>query len=198
MQKVDKKKIIIFSVIIILILSFYSFFRGCGESAKYNYKYEKASVGEVVKTISVTGKLEVIDAQRILSKVAGIVKKVNFDFNDEVKKGQVLITIDSPKLDKAIIKHRDSMETLKQRLNAAERKLEADRKMLKENLISKSAVKGSEITYKSLLVSMKHARMTYNDYMKQKRSTILRSPVSGIILSRHVEANVNVGNCIAP
>ena len=116
MQKVDKNKIIIFSLILLIVFSFFSYFRGCAGDKKYEYSFEKVNHGTVIKTVTVTGKLEVMNSRRVLCEINGIVKKVFFDYNDIVKKGQLLITIDSPKIDEAIIKYRDNLENSKLKL----------------------------------------------------------------------------------
>lgn len=192
--KIDKKKIIILIIILILAGIFILVQRGCRKESKFEYKYEKAAVGEVIKTISVTGKLEIINPERVLCKVGGIIQKIYFDFNNEVKKGQVLLRIDSPDLDKAISQSRDNLETLRQRLLLTERQYEADKKMFQENLISSSAIKNSEINYNSLSISYKHSQMALNDLLKQKQDTVVTAPVAGTVLSRHVEENTGVGN----
>ncbi len=194
MAKIERKKIYLAAAICASLLLVYYISRGCGEKAKYSYKYDKPTVGEIKKTISVTGKLEVIDAMRVLSKVAGIVQKVYFDYNDKVRKGQVMMKIDSPSVDEAIIKYRDNIESLKLKIHAAERKLDAAKKMLEEKLVPKENVRTEEMTLRSLKVSMKHTNMGFSNLMEQKRATRMTAPVSGAILSRHVEENINVGN----
>jgi HlyD family secretion protein len=194
MAQIDKKKIYLAVIIFASILLLYYISRGCGEKSNFTYKYGKPTMGEINKTISVTGKLEVIDAERVLSKVAGIIQKVYFDYNDNVKKGQVMMRIDSPKVDEGIIKYRDTIESLKIKIHAAERKLEASKKMLEEKLVPKENVRTAEMELRSLKVSMKHTNMSFSNLMEQKRATNMRAPVSGVILSRHIEENVNVGN----
>ncbi len=194
MRKVNKKKAAIVALLLFILILLFFLSKGCNKKSEFKYEFRKASRGVVKKTISVTGSLEVIDSHRVLSRVSGIVKKVYFDFNDNVKKGQLLIKIDSPSLDESIIKYRDNLENIRLKLLQAERKLEAAKKMLKENLISKEDVKRAEINYKSLLVSRKHTLMAFNNLLKQKKDTQLRAPVSGIVLSRHVEENTNVRN----
>lgn len=194
MAQIERKKIYLAVILVISLLLVYYLSRGCGEKSNYNYKYNRPSIGEVKKTISVTGKLEVIDAERVLSKVSGIVQKVYFDFNDAVKKGQVMMIIDSPTLDETLIKYRDNIESLKMKIHAAERKLEASKKMLEEKLVPKENVRTAEMELRSLRVSMKHTNMAYSNLIEQKRATSMRAPVSGIILSRHIEENVNIGN----
>lgn len=151
-------------------------------------------MGDVIRTISVTGKLEIINPERVLCKVAGFVSKIHVDYNNTVQKGQLLLKIDNPDLDRSINQTKDNNETLKQRLLLTERQYEADKKMFQENLISSSAIKNSEINYNSTKISYKYSEVAYNDLLKQKEDTSVRAPVAGFILSRNIEENVGVVN----
>ncbi len=77
------------------------------------------------------------------------------------------------------------------KIHSAERKLEASKKMLEEKLVPKENVRTAEMELRSLKVSMKHSNMAYSNLMEQKSATRMRAPVSGTILSRHVDENVN-------
>lgn len=83
-----KRKIIlisaaIFALFIIIVL----WARGCKQTLNLVYEYDKVTIGPVEKTISVTGTVDLLESERILSNVDGIVQKVYVDYNQNIKKG---------------------------------------------------------------------------------------------------------------
>ena len=106
MQKVNiyLKKAIIPIVIIFCIFLIYSILRGCGNKGEKVFEFDKVTMGNVKKTINVSGKLEVLNSYTILSKINGVVNKVYVDFNQTVKKGQILAKLDSVSIDQEILK----------------------------------------------------------------------------------------------
>lgn len=60
-------------------------------------QYEKGTVqrADVIEVVAVTGYAEPIEVQVVQSQTVGIVAKVHVDFNDEVRKDQVLATLSS-------------------------------------------------------------------------------------------------------
>jgi HlyD family secretion protein len=56
---------------------------------------EKVERGTLISTVSTTGTLSPVTTVDIGSQVSGIIESINVDFNDKVKKGQILLTIDN-------------------------------------------------------------------------------------------------------
>ena len=109
MQKTIKR-IIIIAVILILAFILFTQVRGCGKSLSTVYKYENVASGEIKKTVSVSGKIEVFNSHVVLSKIDGLVNKVYVDYNQEIKKGQLLAKLDTSEIDQNISKIEAQME----------------------------------------------------------------------------------------
>jgi len=165
----------------------------CGDSNSVKYTYGNISTGSVKKTISVTGVIDVIDSERIVSKVPGLVTKVFFDYNNQVKKGNILALIDSDRLDEAIYRKSMQLEGAKLKLIAAKKDLNAKSNMLKENLISKQGLDDAKLKYKSVAFSYKNIYLDYKNLIDRKKNTKIKAPISGIVLTRNIDSNKNVG-----
>ena len=58
------------------------------------YRMAEVTRGDVTSSVSASGKLQALVTVDVGSQISGQIKTINVDFNDKVKKGQVLATID--------------------------------------------------------------------------------------------------------
>jgi len=170
----------------------FTIIRGCGNKKGRTYKFEKASVGEVKKTILVTGVLEVMDLYTILSKTNGMVLKVYADFNQKVGKGELLAKIDSTSVEQDLLKLQAQLQGVRIELVAAQQELDAKKNMYKDNLISKSGMEQAEIKYETTNAKFKQVKLDYDLALTQKKNMNIFSPISGIIINREISDNVPI------
>jgi HlyD family secretion protein len=65
-----------------------------GRTETAEYTHARVDRGDVVKTISATGKLEAVVTVEVGSQVSGRIAEIQADFNGRVKKGQVIARLD--------------------------------------------------------------------------------------------------------
>ncbi|MCP4132895.1 MAG: efflux RND transporter periplasmic adaptor subunit [bacterium] len=193
MQEIARKRIILILGVLISIGLIVIAARSCGGDEKYNYEYGRVTAGEVRKTISVTGVLEVIDPHRVLSKIGGMVENVYVDFNDRVKKGQILALLDAAPYNKALDISLPKLEIARLNMAAAKKDYEGKQKLFKENLVSKVNLDSAKLSYKNARNAYKASFVDYNGHRENKRNCRIVSPSGGIILNKNVESNLPVG-----
>jgi len=185
MQKITIKKIAILAAV--LLVSIIIIYNGCGSKSKQEYIFGKVTIGQVKKTVSVTGVLELNETRRILSPSSSIVQKVYVDFNTKVKKGQLLAKLDSSVIDESIVRKKMQLENMKLKLMAAKKDYAGKKKMFTENLISKQGMEQAEIQYKTSVFQHKNVLLDYKNLMQQKKMARIVSPIKGIILNKNVK-----------
>lgn len=192
MQKPGIKTIISASVVVVILLVFFSS-RGCGKNPDRELVFEKITKGVVKKTISVTGELDILDPLTILSKTGGIVEKVYVDFNQNVSSGQLLLKVDQSSIELRIVKAQGSLENAKIRISSAKQDLDGKRNLFKDNLISKRAMEISEIEYNSVLLLYKQTKIDYDQLLKEREYSKVYAPKNGIIIAVYAKENAPVG-----
>ncbi len=190
-NKLTNKKSFIIIIIVIAVLT-YVLLRSCSKDGGLIYRYEKASVGEVKKTISTTGTLEILESYLVLSKISGLVTNVYADFNEYVKKGQLLASLDTSEIDQEILKIDSKRETVAFELLAARRDLNAKRDMLKDNLISSKGFEQAELEYKKIETQMKQIQNEYEIARRNKGYTKIAAPIAGVIISKDIQPGVPI------
>lgn len=168
-----KKKLVAGGLCVLAVVLLIVIVRSCGVATDIVYRYERVTVGEVTKTISVSGKLDVLNSYSVLSKINGIVSRVYADFNQTVRQGQVLAAIDSSEIDQQMMRVSTQLERAKLDLVGARMELDTKQSLFKDNLISAKDLEQSELNYKKIQALLKQYTIEYNIALKNESKSIL-------------------------
>ena len=133
-----------------------------------------------VPTIEAIGFIEPNQGVTLTTQTSGVIDKINFESGQRVKRGDVLITLDSEV-------ERANLAGAKARIPAAKSKFERYQDLLAKNSISKESRDEAEASYLSLRAEVTSLQATIN------RRTI-RAPFDGIVGLR----NVYLGQYLQP
>ncbi|MCX8124643.1 MAG: efflux RND transporter periplasmic adaptor subunit [Spirochaetes bacterium] len=181
----NKKKFVIAGIVIIILIIIYFWGSGVDDS-EYIYDYDKVIVGEISKTISTTGTIDLLEPVSILCQVNGVVQKVYVDFNQHVKQNQLLALIDAGDLQNDILKMQKRLEQLNIDLKNMENDVQVKRSMYKEHMISVSALEMAENEYKKMQLTYSQVLVDYKNLLQMQKNTRIYAPISGIIVSRDI------------
>lgn len=186
-KKLTPRKLIYIAVIVGMCVLLYFWIKSCSRNVDIVYRYEDAAKGDVIKSISVTGKLEVYEPQMVLSRIGGIVNAVYTDFNKNVGRGQLLAVIDATEVEHKILRAERQYERSKLDLEEVKRTLEGKNELLQEKLISRREMEVAELNYQKILSQYRQTKLEYEIAIQERSFTRITAPVSGIVISREVE-----------
>jgi len=142
------------------------------------YKTVALEEGPLAVTISASGTLNPVKSVQVGTQVSGMVQEIYVDFNDVVKKSQVIARID-PREWQARFEQAEANYIL------AKRNHDNNIKLIEKKFISPSAFDQTLSAYKSAKASLTMARKALDD-------TVIRSPVDGVVVKRSVERGQTV------
>lgn len=158
-------------VIPIMVLSMV--FAGCGSEAASTTEQEaltsvevqEIEKGNINKILTYSGKVQPVQTINITSKLTGIVDTVNFEVGDEVKKGDVLFTIDTSDINDQIRQLQASLQSSQAAVNSAQLSLDQIKNgSLEQNRIQlQAAVDNAKIAYDNAQSSFNDISVTYNN-----------------------------------
>ncbi|HOD15716.1 MAG TPA: efflux RND transporter periplasmic adaptor subunit [Spirochaetota bacterium] len=189
MQKITRKKIIAFGIVIAVILLFATVIRSCSKGSGDKFEYDTVDVGTVQKSVSATGTLDITNGQYLLCKTTGAVEKVYVDFNQEVKRGQLLATISAQEVEQKLSKIAAQLESVKLELNIAKEDLESKKELFRENLISEKGMDRATSNYKTVQLKYRQAQVDYNITLEQRNNSRIVSPIDGIVIAVKIVPN---------
>jgi HlyD family secretion protein len=142
------------------------------------YKTVALEEGPLAVTISASGTLNPVKSVQVGTQVSGMVQEIYVDFNDVVKKSQVIARID-PREWQARFEQAEANYIL------AKRNHDNNKRLIEKNFISPSALDQTLSAYKSAKASLTMAKKALDD-------TVIRSPVDGVVVKRSVERGQTV------
>lgn len=163
--------------------------------------------GTILSTVDATGTLQTVDTVEVGTQVSGTIATLGVDFNDTVKRGQVVATLDQAiflsqiqQAEAQVFRLRAEHERARVQVLDAETKLKRARMLGEKQLVAATEVETAEVNTELAKASLKaaEAQLTQAEGALAQAKVnlsylVIRSPVDGIILSR----NVDVGQTVA-
>ncbi len=169
-------------------------FISCSQSKKDrpNFRLEKVEQGDIAQTVSANGTLNPVTLVSVGTQVSGMVQQLFVDYNDRVEKGQVLMTLDDSLLKAAVQQSQANLEAARSAYALAQTNLKRLEPLAKEGFVSaqefdqaRQALRDAQarVTQLSAQLDRDHTNLAYS---------VIRSPVSGVVVARVVEAGQTV------
>ena len=157
------------------------------------WKTSPIARGTIEQTVSSTGTLKAVGTVSVLAQVTGTLDTVAVDFNDSVRKGQLLARVNTDKLAIALKEANAALEKARAQHEFNELEYTQNKKLFEQKLISESELASYKLAWLSSRASLiqaeaaeETARLNIEEY-----ATVL-SPVDGIVLDRAVQAGQTV------
>lgn len=170
------------------------------------YRSAEVARADIRVTITATGTVKGLNTVEVGAEISGKVTKVHVDFNDRVKKGQVLAEIDPEQLraamDEASARVGDADASIRQaratlteaKQNAARAEQQASQGLIsqKELEAAKAAAERAEASVTGALAGATVSRASLKSSKSKLEKTTIVSPIDGVVLSRLVEPGQTV------
>lgn len=204
------KWVILVGLLIVLLISIGIFRNKSGQGEELSYfKTKDVTNGSLTVTVMATGTLKPTNQVDVGSELSGIIETVEVQYNDRVKVGQILATLDASRYEAQANQSKASLASARaQVLNAEATEKEAQIKLdrLKEvwqtsggKVPSKTDIDAAEAALKRALASVatanaqvSQAQATLEENQTNMSKLVIKSPVNGIVLSRAIEPGQTV------
>lgn len=145
------------------------------------------SRGDLVESISSTGTLSASEEVTVGSQVSGIITKVLVDFNDEVKKGQLLAVVDPQTLQAQVDSARALLAQRQTAYDEAVQQLEEGKPLYQQKYLSDRDLRTLDVAVRTAKEQLQSAKVDFNKQNVQLKYAEIRSPIDGVIESRTVD-----------
>ena len=158
-----------------------------------SFRFVTVERGDIQSTVSTTGTLGAVTTVNVGTQVSGQVSALYADFNDQVKKGQLLARIDPTIAQQAVADAQANLERLRAQTNQAARDQDRNRELAAAGLIPASQAEQGEAALKVAQASEKSALIALSRAQQSLSYTNIYAPIDGVV----VERNVNLGQTVA-
>jgi RND family efflux transporter MFP subunit len=145
------------------------------------------SSGMVAPESEFIGTAKYQELSDIAPEVDGIVEKVNFDDGDRVKKGDVLVKLNSELLEKTLAATVAYYEQALSDLELAKKELDRANNLYKEQLISSQSYDETNFKVKGVEKRAAALKADMERYELELKKKSVRAPYDGIVVRKHVD-----------
>ena len=168
--------------------------------------FDSVSRGDVVATVEATGTLQPLDTVQVGTQVSGTIASIGADFNQVVKRGHVLATLDQAifltQIDQAkatVIRLQSEVERAKVQLEDAVLKLKRAEQLAAAQLLpaqdvdtARSTARVAETSVTGARAQLTQAQAALTQANVNLSHTVIKAPADGIVLNRAVEVGQTV------
>jgi RND family efflux transporter MFP subunit len=138
--------------------------------------------------------LEAVNQSTVAAQTSGRVVAVNFDVNDFVSKGDVLLRIDETTPLAQVDAAQGELREAQARASEAQAELERIKGVYEKKLVAKADLDRASANLKAAKARLESARARSKQAREHLSFTEVRAPYSGIVTKRHVE----IGETVSP
>jgi len=157
--------------------------------------YRTATIqrGNVKPTVSATGTLSAVKTIQVGTQVSGQVTAIYADFNDHVRRGQLLAGIDPALQNQAVGEAQAQLERTLATMQQAEGDYARNKQLFDWKIITASEFSAAQSNFSVQQATVKSARIALERARQNLAYTKIYAPIDGVI----VERNVDVGQTVA-
>ena len=151
------------------------------------YKKQQTQTQQLELSIEASGIIEAISSVEIKSKASGEILFLGAEVGDFVNKGSVLGQIDQRTPKNILDQSKSDLEAAKVRLSNAESQFERGKELHEKGSISDKDYEDIQENYAQAKSTLVRTEVTFENAKIALDDTVVRSPVTGTIISRTVE-----------
>jgi len=162
------------------------------QTEQNRYRTVALETGDVIQTVSANGTLNPVVLVSVGTQVSGTVRKLYTDFNDKVQKGQVLAELDPPLFNAQVQQSEANVRNAQASLDLAQANETRMKTLLEQEYISRQEYDQSQQALKSGRAQVELAQAQLQKDRTNLNYTVIRAPVSGVVVSRSVDVGQTV------
>jgi HlyD family secretion protein len=168
------------------------YFTSDKSTKKITYKTSEITVGSIQNTISSTGTLNPVSTVEIGTQVSGTIEKVYIDYNDTVKKGQIIAEIDRQPLLSKLTQSKAAHLRNEALYDQAKATYDRNTILHTKELISDEEFLSSKSSYLAQKASLEVSKADVENAQLNLTYATIKSPVNGTVIKKNIEVGQTV------
>jgi len=156
------------------------------------YRLQPVTVGDIEQNVTANGTINPVSLVNVGTQVSGRVKKIYADYNDQVKKGQVLLELEDELFKAQIAASLGNVKNNEASLELAKANEMRMRSLFEKEYVSKQELDQSVQALKSAEAQLSTTRAQLKRDQTNYSYSIIKSPVSGVVVDRVVDVGQTV------
>jgi HlyD family secretion protein len=182
-----KKTIIAAALVVVLAVVAVLVHRQAFAKETTEYRFTAVERGDIASTVSATGTLSAVTTVQVGTQVSGQVAELLADFNDEVKKGQLLARIDPTLQEQAVADAAASLERARAQYLQAQRDANRSGELMSAGLVARSEYETADSSMDVARANVKSAQVALDRAKRNLEYTNIYAPIDGVVVERNVD-----------
>ncbi len=168
------------------------YFRSAEARSAPTFRFASVARTTLESTVSATGALSAVRTVQVGTQVSGQVSALYVDFNDKVKKGQLLARIDPTLQQQAVAESQAALERAEAQLAQAKSEFDRNKQLFDAQVITATEFTTIQVTHRLAQSNVRSAQISLERTRQNLAYTSIYSPIDGVIVSRAVELGQTV------
>ena len=156
------------------------------------YRTSVVDRGAINQTVTATGTINPVALINVGSQVSGTVAELHADFNDRVKKGQVLLKLEPTIFNAQVGQAEASIASARASLRLAQATFERNEQLVAQNFVSSLALDQSRREMDVAAANLKLAQAQLDRARADLNNSVIRSPIDGVVIKRTIDLGQTV------
>ncbi|MGA8862491.1 MAG: efflux RND transporter periplasmic adaptor subunit [Gallionella sp.] len=192
MKKLFRSPLVFSAMAAIVIAAGVAYYWRHIEESPRQYRTQTAATGDVRQTVSANGTINPVTLVSVGTQVSGTVSKLFVDYNSKVKKGQILLELDDALLAAQVRQSEAGVQSAQASLDLAATNEKRTRDLFALEYVAQQDLDTAVQARKSAEAALLSARAQLDRDRANLSYSVIRSPVSGIVVDREVDIGQTV------
>ncbi len=157
-----------------------------------DWRMDKASIGSVREVVTATGSLNPYLLVDVGTEVSGKIEKLYKDYNQTVKKGELLAKLDTEILASTLEASRGDLNKAISAMEEAKLDYDLLTELYEKDMSPEYEMLKAEFKYQNAQQTVANARLSLQRAQKNLDNAYITSPIDGIIVSRNIDEGQTV------
>jgi len=189
----NKRSVIVIALVALIAVVGMLVYRAAYAKQTPQYRFVQIERGDMQSTVSATGTLGAVTTVSVGTQVSGQVANLLVDYNNHVKKGQLLARIDPTLAQQAVTDAEANLARVRAQALQASRDEARNKQLANDGLIAKSALEQTQSAYVVADADVRSAQVAVDRAKQNLAYTNIYAPIDGVVVDR----NVNKGQTVA-
>src|SRR4051812_25914714 len=188
-----KSRIAAAAAVVVLAAGGVTIYRRADASQGPAYRFATVTRGNLEATVSATGALSAVKTVQVGTQVSGQIAALYADFNQKVKKGQLLARIDPTLQQQAVQDAQAGVERVQSQYTMAQQEYNREKTLFDSKVITATEFGTAQSNYEVGKANLKSAQIALDKAKQNLSYTNIYAPIDGVV----VERTVDVGQTVA-
>jgi HlyD family secretion protein len=187
------KKLVILAIVALAVAAggFWMWKKSTANAAP-TYRFATIERGDLEAAVSATGTLSAVTTVQVGTQVSGKITEILVDFNDHVKKGQLIARIDPTLPEQTVRDAQAGLERNQAELEQAEREYARNEQLFQRKVLTEIEFNNAKYALAVARANVKSAQVALDRAKQNLSYTQIYAPIDGIVVERTVELGQTV------